>query len=61
MASRRAAQHRSDDRDDGLQAWVILVCLAVSALACFLLLRYTIGMMTEDPATPAPSVTAPAR
>lgn len=62
MDARRVGHHqRRDEPDEGLHAWVILACLAISALACFLLLRYTISMMSEDPSTPPPSVTIPAR
>ena len=38
--------------DEGLHAWVILACLVLVAIICFLVLQFTIKMMSEQPATP---------
>lgn len=64
-ATRRVVQRQPEREypDEGLQAWVVLVCLAAAAVACFLLLRFTISLMTDLPPvekTP-PVTTRPAR
>ena len=55
-ARRDAAQahQRKEHPDDGLPAWVLLVCLAVAAAICLLVLQFTISMMSV-PATPQPT------
>ena len=57
---RRLAERQPKDKypEEGLQAWVVLVCLASAAVACFLLLRFTINMMTDLPPVEKPPVTA---
>ncbi len=59
-ATRRAVPREPKDRypDEGVQAWVVLVFLAAAAVACFLLLRFTINMMTDLPPVEKPPVTA---
>ena len=51
QAARRAAQHHPREKypDEGLHSWVVLVCLALAAVACFLLLRFTINLMGDQP------------
>ncbi len=64
MHARRVVQRRPEEQypDEGLQAWVVLVCLAAAAVACFLLLRFTISMMSDQPPVENTPVTArPAR
>ncbi len=62
-ATRRAVQHRPKEHypDEGVHAWVVLVCLAAAALTCFLLLRFTIGIMSDQPPAEPTPVTRPVR
>ncbi|MFP5370859.1 MAG: hypothetical protein ACLGI3_08945 [Actinomycetes bacterium] len=34
--------------DEGLPAWVLPVCLVLTAVACALLLRFALGVMSEE-------------
>jgi hypothetical protein len=46
-------------QDVPLPMWVLPVCLVLAAVACVLVLRLTIAVMSQEPATPTPA-TAPA-
>lgn len=46
--------------DVPLPIWVLPVCLVLAAVACFLVLRLAIGVMSQEPATPPPITARPA-
>lgn len=45
----------SDEHDPGLPVWVFPVCLLLAAVACALVLTFTIRLMVDSPAPEAPS------
>ena len=64
QATRRAAERHSGQEypDEGLHAWVVLVCLAFVAVTCFVVLRFTINMLSaQPPVQPAPATGPPGR
>jgi hypothetical protein len=46
--------------DVPLPVWVLPVCLVLAAVACFVVLRLAIGVVSPEPPPPTPATARPA-